>query len=135
MSWQELLWSLPTELGWRWYAIWGAVALVAAVIMFFTMIMHQEFSALLVARVLLGVGLLLIPLCTLQPGYQPWVPVFYSTGGLLTAVLIATRWCEREDKGRTVGRALWRWAVGRVAGAATWLAGHREHNARREDAL
>jgi len=135
MSWQELLWAIPSGMGWRWYALWGAVAFVAASIMFFTMILRHEFSALLVSRVVLGLGLVLIPLCTIQSGWQPYVPAFYAVGGLLSALLIATGWCNRTDRSLTVTAALWRWARGRIAAAVAWLAGPMVKRSKREDAL
>lgn len=133
-NWQEVLWTIPTSLGWVWYAIWGVMAGTAALIMFFTMILNHAFNALLVARSLLGIGLMLIPLCVFQSGWQAWIPAFYATGGLMSAILIATNWCNREDRSRNVGRALWAWAIGGIGAAVCWVCGPRS-SSRREDLL
>lgn len=125
-SWQEILWALPTAMGWRWYALWGALAVTGAGIVFFKLILDHEFSALLVGRVIMGVGAILIPLSALQSGWQPWIPAFYAVNVFLMGVLIGTGWCEREDKSLTVRVALWRWAVRQASAAVTWLCGpHR----------
>lgn len=129
MSWQEILWSLPSELGWKWYALWGAFGLAAALIMFFKLIVDEPFSALLVSRVIFALGLVMIPLCALQPGYERWIVVPYAVGGLLSAVLIATDRCNRPDKSLTIGAAVWRW----LCGAVRWFFGPKPW--RREDLL
>jgi CHASE2 domain-containing sensor protein len=112
-SWQEILTAVPDRMGWLWFAGWGVLALIGAGIMFVKMIVNEPFSSLLVARALLGVGLLLIPLSALQPGWQPWINVFYAAGGFLSSVLIATNWCNRPDKSVGMLRAIGRWIIGR----------------------
>ena len=131
MSWQDLLTALPERMGWVWFAGWGVIALTAAAIMFVKLIVNEPFSALLVSRALLGIGLLLIPLSALQPGWQPWINVFYALGGFGSAVLIATNWFHREDQTVTISRAIGRWIVGRIDAVFA----HRAAAERREDAL
>jgi len=131
-SWQDVLWAIPGHMGWGWQALWGVLALVAAGIMFVKMIVNEPFSALLVARVLLGIGLLLIPLQLLQPGWQPWIDAFYAMGGFLSSVLIATGWCTRPDQSVTMTKAIGRWIIGRID--ALHVA-NRAAAERREDAL
>lgn len=135
MTWQEVLTALPTQMGWTWFVLWGALALVAAAIMFTKMIVNEPFSALLVSRALLGIGLVMIPLSALQPGWQPWINAFYAVGGFLSSVLIATGWCNREDHSLTMTRAFARWIGRHGAGAVHWLAGERHRVRNREDAL
>lgn len=127
-SWQEVLTALPDRMAWAWFALWGLLALAAAAIMFVHLIKDEPFSALLVSRVLLGIGLLLIPLSALQPGWQPWINVFFASGGLLSSVLIATNWCNRPDQSVSMIRAIGRWVVARFD--ALYARAHH-----REDAL
>jgi hypothetical protein len=134
MSWQDVLWLIPGHMGWGWKLVWGVLALIAAGIMFVKMIVNEPFSALLVARVLLGIGLLLIPLQILQPGWQPWTNAFYATGGFLSSVLIATGWCNREDQSLTMSRAIGRWIIGRIDAVYGWFA-NRPAADRRENVL
>lgn len=128
MSWQDVLTALPDRMGWTWFALWGALALGAAALMFVHLIKDEPFSALLISRVLLGIGLLMIPLSALQPGWQPWINVFFASGGLLSSVLISTNWCNRPDKSVSMLRAIARWIVARFDAPA-----HRARH--REDAL
>ena len=132
MSWQDVLTYIPVRMGWLWFALWGTFALAAAAIMFVHMIKDEPFSALLVSRVLLGIGLLLVPLSILQPGWQPWVDAFFALGGFLSASLIATNWCNRPDKSVGMARAIGRWIVARLD--ALHVA-NRTAAERREDAL
>ncbi len=123
MNWQEVLWALPSSLGWKWYALWGAPALVAAAIVFFKMIVGEPFSALLMARAIFALGLVMVPLCIIQPGYERWIVAPYS----LSAVLIAVDWSSCKDRSLGLGAALWRWLRCRLsAGPRPW---------RREDLL
>lgn len=133
-SWQDLLAIPPDFFGWGWSVVWGVMGLVASVIMFLTMILHHPFSALLVSRVILGFGLLLMGLNVLQPGWAPYVFACYAVGGLMSSLLIATNWCNREDQSVPMWRAVSRWALARVGAALSWLAGGVDHG-RREDAL
>ena len=133
-SWQDILTALPDRMGWLWFALWGALALTAAAIMFVHLIKDEPFSALLVSRVLLGIGLLLIPLSALQPGWQPWINAFLATGGLLSSTLIATNWCNRPDQSVTMSKAIGRWIIGRLDALYGWFAS-RQTADRREDAL
>lgn len=130
MSWQDVLTTLPNEMGWMWFALWGVLALVAAAIMFVHMIKDEPFSALLVSRVLLGIGLLLIPLSALQPGWQPWINTFFASGALLSSVLISTNWCNRPDKSLSMWRAIGRWIGCRLNALL-----HPLSERKREDAL
>lgn len=130
MSWQDILTSVPDRMGWAWFAVWGALALAAAAIMFVHLIKDEPFSALLVSRVLLGIALLLIPLSALQPGWQPWINAFLATGGLLSSVLIATNWCNRPDQSLSMGRAVLRWIGCRLNALL-----HPLSERKREDAL
>jgi hypothetical protein len=135
MTWQDVLTALPGHMGLGWQLLWGIMALAAAAIMFVKMIVNEPFSALLIARVLLGIGLVLIPLQMLQPGWQPWVDAFVASGGFLSAVLIATGWCQREDHSLTMTRAIARWVARHGSAAIHWLAGERQHDRKKEDAL
>ena len=45
-SWQDILTALPDRMGWLWFALWGALALTAAAIMFVHLIKDEPFSAL-----------------------------------------------------------------------------------------
>lgn len=133
-NWQEVLLALPTQLGWIWTLTIGLISLAAAAIMFLAMILHHEFSALLVSRVVLGLGLLLQALTVLQPGWQPYANACYAVGGLLSSSLIATGWCTREDQSVPMWRAIVGWLCSRVGGVLTYIAGGVDHR-RREDAL
>lgn len=133
-SWQDLLAIPPDQLGWGWSAVWGVMGLVASMVMFLTMILHHPFSALLVSRVILGLGLLLLGLKMLQPGWGPYVDACYAVGGLLSSLLIATGWCNREDQSVPMWRAVLRWTLGRAGAALSYMAGGVDHS-RREDAL
>lgn len=130
MSWQDTLWTIPLAMGWGWYALWGALAIVGAGIVFFKLIWQHEFNALLVGRAIFAAGALLIPLAAIQPGWQPWIPAMYAINIFFMGVLLGTRWCERADQSLTMTVALWRWLVRSWRDFGHWL---RAREQQRED--
>jgi len=129
-SWQELLFAVPSQLGWVWNLILSVGSFSAAAVMFFTMILHHDLDALWGSRVTLGMALLTRAFVTLQPGLAPWSDALFVIGALWSTLLIATGWCHREDKSVPMWRAILRWVwsvMGHLAGGVD----HRQ----REDAL
>lgn len=112
-TWQEVLWSLPNAMGGWWDLIWGALALVASIIMFVKMILHHPFDALLVARSLLAFGLFLVALTAINSGWQRYVPMFFSVGGFMTAMLLATDWCHNKARVKAKLSAIVEWFCGK----------------------
>lgn len=106
MSWQETLWSLPSELGWRWYAALGLLAAFAALSIFAVAIYGQRMSGMLAARVAFCLGLVLIPLSAVNSGWQPWIPFFYTVAGLIGTLSMTIARCGEETGMTTVGAAL-----------------------------
>lgn len=99
-SWQEILWSVPTDLGWRWYAIWGALGGTASVLIFVVAIMPTSaLSLMLLARVVFCIGAALIPMAAINSGWQPWIPVFYAGSAAIGALSLTI---ERCDDGRPI---------------------------------
>lgn len=97
-TWQEVLWAFPNSFGFWWDATWGLMALVAALIMFVKMILNHPFDALLVARSILAFGLFLVACSAINSGWQRYVPMFFAVGGFMSAMLLATNWCERKNR-------------------------------------
>lgn len=95
---QDALWYIPNHIGRLWWVIAAVSAACGAVTMFLYMIMNRAFSALLVARLLIVGSLVCFALIPLNSGWLPWGVMLGSVGGLMTAFLIATNWCERHDK-------------------------------------
>jgi hypothetical protein len=104
MNAQEALWYPITVIGPGWWLLCSAFALPAAVLLFLTMIMNEKMSALLLSRVLILGSLVCFGLIPLNSGWMPYGVMFASVGGLLTTVLIATKWCDRTDKWEVLRR-------------------------------
>lgn len=98
---QALLWKLPDVMGRGWWLMCSGIATAACLTMFLYMVMNQAFSGLLVSRVLLTGGMLCFALVPLNSGWLPWGVLITSVGCLYAAFLIATNWCERQDKWAT----------------------------------
>lgn len=105
-SWQEVLWTLPNDMGWAWYALWGLIGGIAALLIFAVAIYGHSFSGMFLARVIFAVGLALIPLAALNSGWQPWIPAFYAISAIVGAMSMAVERCDREMEIVTVGSAL-----------------------------
>ncbi len=101
---QDALWYFPTVLGPTWWLICSAFALPAAVLLFLAMIMNEDFSALLVGRLMIMGSLVCFSLLPLNSGWLPFGVMFASVGGLWTTILIATKWCDRTDKWEVLRR-------------------------------
>lgn len=117
-SWQELLWAVPSDMGWRWYALWGVVAGVASVLIFVVAVVPAAPSLATLARVVFLIGAALIPLSAVNSGWQPWIPAFYAASALLGALALTIRRCDDGTSitvlGALLGRA--RSAIERVSG-------------------
>ena len=110
-TWQEVLWAFPNSFGFWWGATWGALALIASLIMFVKLILNHPFDALLVARSIMAFGLFLVACSAFNSGWQPYVPMFFAVGGFMSTVLLATGWCERKNKSTTMARAFILWLL------------------------
>ncbi len=103
---QALLWYLPNALGHGWWYICAVIAGCAAVTMFLYMIMNEKFSGLLMSRTIMCGGLLCFALVPLNSGWLPWGVLLISIGALHASFLIATDWCNRQDKWQRVREIL-----------------------------
>ncbi len=106
MNAQDLLWKIPGIMGHGWWYMCSAIATAATLTMFLYMIMNQKFSGLLISRVLMTGGMLCFALIPLNSGWLPWGVLLISTGALHASFLIATDWCNRQDKWQRVREIL-----------------------------
>ena len=111
MSAQSALWSIPEALGWWWYASLSVMAAAAAIIMILKMVLHHPFDALLVARSIIVGGLVCFAYRPFNSGLSELGIGFFVTGSLFTACLVASGWCQREDKTTSLVPFLWRRAL------------------------
>jgi hypothetical protein len=99
---QSFLWYVPNLLGHGWWYICSAMGLVGSLTWFLYLIMNEKFSALLLSRMLIGMGMFMIGLIPLNWGWVPWGVLFITAGCFYAAVLVATGWCHRQDKWATL---------------------------------
>lgn len=111
MNAQDAVWFVPNLFGSWWWVICAVPAAIAAALLFVTMVMNHPFDLLLVARIMVVGSLVSFACAPLNSGWVPWGILLASNGGLLTSILLATKWCERPDKSVTIPVALWRWAA------------------------
>ena len=114
MSPQDTLWAFSNHFGNSWWLVCSAFALPAAFIMLLKMVINEPFSSLLVGRVFLMGGFLAFGVTPLNSGWLPIGAMLVSMGGLISAVLIATNWCSREDTSVSMPRAIYRWVMGHL---------------------
>ena len=111
--WQELPWSLINSLSW-WDAAVAVLAAGTAFSSFATMILNHAFSALVVGRTIVAVGLVLAALIPLNSGAQKLALAVLVVGLAWSNFLLATNWCNREhplrdlmgDLARLAGRVV-----------------------------
>lgn len=103
---QDALWAIPTSMGPAWWMISSIFAGIGALTMFLYMIMNQPFSGLLVSRIILMGAMVCFALVPLNSGWLPWGVMLASVGGAYASFLIATNWCERQNKWRDLWGAI-----------------------------
>jgi len=106
---QDALWALPNALGAWWWGIAAFFATMGALTMFLYMFMNQPFSGLLMSRIILMAAMVCFALTPLNSGWLPWGVMLASIGGFYASFLIATDWCNRQNKWHDLWAALtWR---------------------------
>lgn len=111
MTPQDTLWSFSNHFGDGWWLVCAGFALPTAFIMLLKMVVNEPFSALLVGRVFLMGGFLAFGVVPLNSGWLPIGVLLASVGGFISAILIATGWCDRKDKSVNMAQAMWAWAM------------------------
>lgn len=111
MTAQELLWELPSRMDIYWHILMALVALPTGFVLFWFLIFRQPFSALLIARTGWLGAIVCVVFTPFNSGWIPWVVFFMVFSGAWWAVLLATGWCERENKQDSMGRVVWRWTT------------------------
>jgi hypothetical protein len=112
-EWQELLWSIPNRLDW-WDVSVAVLAGLTALVSFFTLIVYHPLNALLAARSLVAVGLLMVAFYPLNSGaLKPGLAVIVL-GLAHSNFLLLTNWCNRAHPWRDALHAMLR-MVGQLA--------------------
>jgi len=123
--WQDALWGPPSAMGNGWWVMVGLIAAVSAAIHFLFLVMNQKFSALLVARMAIFVGIVMLALSPLNSGWLPWAALTFAVSTLLTGFLIATDWCNRQTPWRDGARMVGGW----LQTLSAFLTGGGRHHA------
>lgn len=111
--WQELLWAIPNSVTW-WDAAVAVLAAATAFASFATMILNHSFSALIVGRAIVAVGLAMAAAIPLNSGAQKLALAVLVVGLAWSNFLLATNWCNRQhplrdlvgDLARLLGRVV-----------------------------
>lgn len=106
---QDALWIVPNALGPLWWIIASVLGWTGALLMFLYLIMNQQWSGLLLSRILIAAGLVCFGMAPLNSGWIPWGVMISSIGGCYVSFLIATDWCHRENKWQDLWIALTGW--------------------------
>jgi hypothetical protein len=122
-NWQDLLWRLPNHFGYWWEIGVSSIALFTALLLFLKLIMGHAFDAILFARSVVGLGLVMVGMTPLNSGWNRISVAVLVVGLFISTILIVTGWCDREDKSLTIPKALWRTTKKAPGNFMTYLAG------------
>lgn len=121
MSPQEVLWAIPNSFNGWWPWIVAAFSGPAAIIMLVKMILRHPFDALLVGRCIIAGGLVCFTYRPFNSGLTEIGIAHLVVGSLLSSILLASGWCNREDKTVMLVPFLFHWVVRQICGPRKYI--------------